>query len=90
MNNWKDIWNKEDRVNDIVLQALVKADGFDEGAGSFNLDDWKAYTAKLFEKLNISNMSSIYDVGCGSGAFVYPLYLKNYKVGGGRLFGNFD
>ena len=34
MDKWKEIWNKEERVNKIVLETLIRADGFDSGAGS--------------------------------------------------------
>jgi len=82
MAKWKEIWNKNERINKIILESLVKADGFDSGAGSFSIDDWIDYTNKFYHKLNIKNTDTVYDVGCGSGAFVYPLYLKNHKVGG--------
>ena len=82
MQKWKDIWNKSERVNKIVLESLIKADGFDSGAGSFTVNNWIKYTDELYKKLNIQTSDSIYDIGCGSGAFVYPLYLNNYKVGG--------
>lgn len=83
MDKWKTIWNKKDRVNNYVLETLIKADGFDSGAGSFTLDDWTIYTKQHFDKLNIKDTDSIYDVGCGCGAFVYPLYLIGNKIGGG-------
>ena len=82
MNEWQKIWNKNDRVNKIILENLIKADGFDSGAGSFAVDDWIKYTNELYDKLDIQSNNSIYDIGCGSGAFVYPLYLNNYVVGG--------
>ena len=82
MDNWKKIWNKDDRINQIILECLIKADGFDSGAGSFSVEDWKIYIQEYFEKLGISSGDSIFDVGCGSGAFVYPLYLQKHKVGG--------
>ena len=82
MQKWKDIWNKSERVNKIILEMLIKADGFDSGAGSFSVDDWIDYTNDFYNKLNIKKTDSIFDVGCGSGAFVYPLYLKNHNVGG--------
>ena len=82
MDKWKEIWNKDDRVNKIILESLIKADGFDSGAGSFTVDDWLVYTKELLYKLNIKQGESIYDIGCGSGAFVYPLYLEKHRVGG--------
>lgn len=82
MNKWQKIWNKSDRVDDYILQTLIKADGFDTGAGSFTLKNWKIYTQELYNKLSVKSNESVYDIGCGSGAFLYPLYLSNIKVGG--------
>ena len=28
MDKWKQIWNKDERINKIILESLVKADGF--------------------------------------------------------------
>jgi ubiquinone/menaquinone biosynthesis C-methylase UbiE len=82
MDKWKEIWNKDDRISKIILESLIKADGFDSGAGSFSVDDWMKYTNEFYHVLKIKNTDSIYDIGCGSGAFVYPLYLKKHTVGG--------
>ncbi|MDB9900847.1 class I SAM-dependent methyltransferase [Gammaproteobacteria bacterium] len=82
MSHWKKIWNKDDRINQIILECLVKADGFDSGAGSFTLEDWEKYQLEYIHKLDISPSDTIYDVGCGSGAFLYDLYLQKHSVGG--------
>jgi trans-aconitate methyltransferase len=82
MSKWKEIWNKDERVQKIILETLIKADGFDSGAGSFTVDDWITYTDELYTKIEIKKTDNIYDIGCGSGAFVYPLYLRNHIVGG--------
>jgi len=85
LDNWKKIWNKDERINSIILECLIKADGFDSGAGSFSVEGWKKYTQEYFEKLDINSGDTIFDVGCGSGAFLYSLYLQSHRVGGGRL-----
>lgn len=82
VKNWKEIWNNEERVNDYILETLIKADGFEVGAGSFTLQNWKDYTAELIHLLEVEASDSIYDVGCGSGAFLYPLFLRGHKIGG--------
>ena len=82
MTNWKAIWNKEDRVNKFILEMLLKADGFDSPTGRISVEDWNIYVNKISKKAGIKEPDSVFDVGCGSGAFLYPLYLKNHKVGG--------
>ncbi len=82
MNSWQRIWNKNERVEKIILEMLIKADGFDSPTGNFEVDDWLEYTKSLYDKLEIQNDDTIYDIGCGSGAFVYPLYLQDHHIGG--------
>jgi len=82
MDKWKKIWNKDERVNNIILESLIKADGFDSGAGSFSVGNWCKYTSELYQEMGIKPDNSIYDIGCGSGAFVYPLHLNKHMVGG--------
>ena len=90
MNKWQEIWNKNDRINRIILEMLIKADGFDSGAGSFSVDDWLEYTNTIYNLINIQKEDTVFDVGCGSGAFLYPLYLDGHIVGGGRLLYGFN
>lgn len=84
MNKWFEIWNKDKKLCDeySILQSLIYADGFDSAIGKVTEDSWMNYVNKISEKLNITVNDSIYDVGCGSGAFLYPFYQKGHKVGG--------
>lgn len=82
MTTWQDIWNKEDRVNSHILEMLIKADGFDSPTGGLDLNLWLKNTENIVGKLEINDGDSIFEVGCGSGAFLYPFYLKNHKMGG--------
>ena len=79
---WKDIWEKESRVNNIVLECLIKADGFDSVAGSLSVDHWRDYVSELYALIGIEKHNSIFDVGCGSGAFLYDHFLTGGHVGG--------
>ena len=82
MNNWEKIWNKEDRINKIILDCLIKADGFDSSSGKFEVEDWIQYCDDFYSKIGISMDDTIFEIGCGSGAFLYPLYLRKNLVGG--------
>lgn len=82
MDKWKEIWNKRTYDGEINLEALLRADGFDTGAGSMNIDNWLVFVDEIENKILKEQNYSIFEVGCGSGAFLYPLYLRNYKVAG--------
>ncbi|MBE0514910.1 class I SAM-dependent methyltransferase [Sulfurimonas sp.] len=76
MNKWKDIWNKRE------LNKLISADGFDTGYGSINEVDWSDYVDYIKNKLAIGVDETIYEVGCGSGAFLYKFYENKNDIGG--------
>lgn len=83
MNNWKEIWNnKINSKTNLKLADLIKSDGFDSGAGSFDENSWNEYLNLLSKTIPISERDSIFEFGCGSGAFLYPFYLKSHNVGG--------
>ena len=83
MNRWKEIWAKR-KLSDGYkgLQELIYADGFDSGAGKILADDWVRYFKLIYNKLGIQRNDSIFEVGCGAGAFTYCFYELGHKVGG--------
>lgn len=83
--SWKSVWDGRcthlDHEN--LLQSLIHMDGFDVGAGGICVDDWLGYTKLIAEILQIENGESVFEVGCGSGAFLFGLLqYKQIKVGG--------
>jgi ubiquinone/menaquinone biosynthesis C-methylase UbiE len=60
------------------LRDLIALDGFD-GVSSVREDVWIQMVCNLEIKLNLSRSHSICDIGCGSGAFLLPLYDKGYR-----------
>jgi trans-aconitate methyltransferase len=85
-NNWKKIWeNREVEIPDEVnLDQLIRINGFDSGAGKIESKDWNIYVKEVVTKIGIKDNESLYEVGCGSGAFLYAITqnLQNLKVGG--------
>jgi ubiquinone/menaquinone biosynthesis C-methylase UbiE len=86
---WKSIWEKRNLIDidtlnssDIILEKLIKADGFDGGTGNIELNSWKEYINELNKVMNLQKSDSIFEVGCGGGAFLYSYYLNEHKVGG--------
>ena len=83
MNSWKKIWNnREIEHGDETLLSLIRLDGFDEGAGKISQVHWIEYVNWIRYKLDINETDSIFEVGCGGGAFIYPFYKMGHKVAG--------
>jgi len=86
MNKWQTIWGKKSLTNidgsKAILNQLLELDGFDTGFSSIKAGDWNSYVIYIKNKLDIHKNNTIYDVGCGAGAFLYPLYEIGIHVGG--------
>jgi trans-aconitate methyltransferase len=85
MDKWHEIWNKRSPINESNrgLDALIKLDGFDSGAGMVSVDDWIENTKRTVNLLNIKNGDSVFEVGCGCGAFLKGLQEhRTLKIGG--------
>ena len=82
MNNWKEIWNRKKRIDNSIMFALLKADGYDIPWGKIEAKDWIQYCDKFYSKIGVSMDDSVFEIGCGSGAFLYPLYLRKNLVEG--------
>jgi trans-aconitate methyltransferase len=74
-NLWQQIWEKRSLQpqHEITLDTLISLDGFDSGAGKINPADWQEYTRRIAEKLGLKSGDSIFEVGCGAGAFLFSL-----------------
>lgn len=68
--------------SNVKLADLIEADGFNSGAGKIQVSSWLEYIQKVKQMANIKEGESIYEVGCGAGAFLYPFYGEGYQVGG--------
>ena len=84
-DRWLEIWSRRSGTGAAVLDLnyLIALDGFDSGAGKIGIDDWQEYARRVSEKLDLRDGNSIYEVGCGCGAFLYALRERHdLKVGG--------
>jgi trans-aconitate methyltransferase len=82
---WHEVWNRRklSHGQPIGLQDLIDLDGFDSGAGRIIAADWRTYVRAVIEILGITGCSSVYEVGCGAGAFLYALReQQNIQVAG--------
>ena len=84
-NNWQSIWKKRGVTNasGLSIGDLICLDGYDTGAARINAEDWLSYAAKLVSHLNIQDSNSVFEVGCGAGAFLAAIsQQKKISIGG--------
>lgn len=84
-NHWQQIWEKRtlQPQHAITLETLIALDGFDSGAGKIDLADWQEYTRRISDKLGMQSGDSVFEVGCGAGAFLYALRQQHPLTVGG-------
>lgn len=85
--NWHGVWSRRggdstDKSRNDPLQALIDLDGFDSGAGRILAEDWRTYAGLIIQRLGLRPGQSVYEVGCGAGAFLYALCEQGIEVGG--------
>jgi SAM-dependent methyltransferase len=82
--NWKEVWEARqmDRTRGSVLAQLLAADGFDTGFGSLSESAWRQYVRQTAAAIGITPGASVFDVGCGSGAYLFELHQIGCRVAG--------
>jgi len=74
-NHWRKIW--QSKGNDlpasqtVALEELIRADGFDSGAGDHCIESWSLFARQVYDKLKLGPDDRVLEVGCGGGAFLY-------------------
>lgn len=83
MNRWKTIWNtKKTEKTDSILNTLLRANGYDTVFGELDETNFLSNIQNIRESLNIKENDSLFEVGCGAGAVLYPFHKQGYKVAG--------
>ena len=54
-----------------VQEQLIRANGFDSGVGEVDIDRYTHFVNYHSELINLKPGESVFEVGCGSGAFLY-------------------
>ena len=75
VSKWKEIWGKKliDLKQKIILDDLIKADGFDTGVGSYDESSWRRLVADIQSRINVKATENVLEIGCGGGALLFAL-----------------
>ncbi len=81
---WREIWDRRrlDPSHGSTLAQLMAADGLDTGFGSVTETAWRAFVDHVACTLDLRAGTRVFEVGCGAGAFLYPLYESGCTVAG--------
>jgi len=81
---WQDVWaaRRLDATKASTLEQLMAADGLDTGFGSVTEAGWREFVMRTASALGLGQGSRVFEVGCGAGAFLYPLHEAGCSVGG--------
>jgi trans-aconitate methyltransferase len=74
-DRWYGIWNSRggDSAADLSLEKLINLNGFDSGSIAIGATEWRANARRVAALLGIQAGESVYEIGCGSGAFLLAL-----------------
>ncbi len=84
-DRWHAIWNRReaDAGAALSLDSLIALNGFDVGAGAIGASEWRLNAQRIAFALGIQDGDSVYEVGCGCGAFLLALHEQvDVHVGG--------
>jgi trans-aconitate methyltransferase len=81
---WKEVWEARrlDPTRGSPLARLMAADGLDTGFGSVGEEAWRQFVHQTSASIGVTTDSSVYEVGCGAGAYLFELYQQGCDVGG--------
>ncbi len=81
---WKSVWEKRARklYSNVTLAKLLSIDGFDTGTGVLPVDSWLRFVEDIASRFDLKRGDAILEVGCGAGAFLFPLYTRGIRVHG--------
>ena len=88
---WQEIWasktaqiDKNTEKNKI-LEQLFKPTGFDsKSSGAIGVENYRNFVSDTFKWADLQTCKSLFEVGCGAGAFLYAMDLEKSSNGGGR------
>lgn len=81
---WREVWRSRRRQvsTATTLRELLDTDGYDNPFSAFTPEAWRAYVRRWATILDIGPRTSVFEVGCGAGAFLYELDRLGARVAG--------
>jgi len=85
LKRWQIVWErkgKEKTKEEFTLQDLIEMNGFDKGASKITKKIWLKAVEIVKDKLDFKRGDILLEIGCGSGAMIFPLARMGIKIVG--------
>jgi SAM-dependent methyltransferase len=81
---WENVWSRRelDPLQGSILSQLMAADGLDTAFCGLTERAWRQFVRRTAATLGISHGASVFEVGCGAGAFLHELDRRGCLVAG--------
>lgn len=80
---WKHVWDSKNLSSGgSTLARLLAADGYDTQFAALDERSWVEFVHRRATDLGITGERSVFEVGCGAGAFLYELHREGCAVAG--------
>ena len=72
---WREIWNRRrpERGQALSLDLLIALNGFDTGDHAVKASEWRLNAQRVVAALDVNQGECVFEVGCGSGAFLFAI-----------------
>lgn len=82
-DRWREIWSSRSGHEELPrLERALQLDGFDAPGNAITPAHWRAYVLAMATRMRITPGATLFEVGCGAGAFLIPLAEAGFAVGG--------
>jgi SAM-dependent methyltransferase len=83
-DGWREVWERRtlEPSRGSTLAQLMAADGLDTAFGETSEVAWRDFVERRAATLGARAGTSVYEVGCGAGAFLFVLAELGCRVGG--------
>lgn len=80
---WRQVWEaKAPSTKSLTLKDLIAIDGFDTGHGDITPSAWLDFASETMRALRLKPGDTVFEVGCGAGAFLHSFYQAGLGVSG--------
>jgi hypothetical protein len=86
MQNWETVWNnRTEEVKEYPIEELLRLNGYDQEQSRLTKDTIYQACEKFANVMRTRPGDSVYELGCGAGAFLHYFKNEGYRIGGSDL-----